>query len=108
MIDTNGIVLIGRLTRDADLQHDKEGKPVSNFSIVYNWHNDGVGYIDCTLWGAIAETLNQYLKTGKQVAVKGEIRWRTWETDDIKKSKTIIEVRRIQLLGKGINEDRSE
>jgi single-strand DNA-binding protein len=77
--DLNRVTLVGRLTRDAELKYTNSGLAVAKLSIAVNrrkrsgdnW-TDEVSYFDITLWGKVAESLNQYLQKGKQIAVDGE------------------------------------
>jgi len=106
MADVNHVVLIGRLTRDAELKYTSGGFPVSSFSIAINrrrkngeqWE-DEVHYFDITLFGKTAESLKQYLLKGKQVAVDGELRQDRWEKDGQSRSKTYVAANNVQLLG---------
>ena len=109
MADVNHVVLIGRLTRDAELKYTNTGFAVSKLSIAVNrWKKSDAGgteevsYFDIDLWGKTAETLNQYLVKGKQIAVQGELRQNRWEQDDgQKRSRVVISANNIQLLGGG-------
>jgi single-strand DNA-binding protein len=112
MIDINHVVLIGRLTRDAELKYTSGGTAVCKFSIAVNRRKkngdewvDEVSYFDISLWGRQGETLNQYLLKGKQVGVGGELRQERWEDRDSGKPHSRIEIiaGNIQLLGGGNN-----
>jgi len=106
MTDTNLVVLIGRLTRDAELKYTQGGMPVCKFSIAVNkskkngdtWE-DVANFFDIVLWGKQGETLNQYLVKGKQVAVEGELHQNRWEQDGQSRSKVEIMASNVQLLG---------
>ena len=108
MADVNHVVLIGRLTRDAELKYTNTGFAVSKLSIAVNrrkksdagWTEE-VSYFDVVLWGKVAEALNQYLVKGKQIAVDGELRQNRWEQDGQNRSKVEISANNIQLLGGG-------
>ena len=114
MIDINSVVLIGRLTRDADLKYTSGGTPVCKFSIAVNrsvkregtWE-DEANFFDIVLWGKQGESLNKYLLKGKQVAVLGELRQDRWQQDGQNRSKVEIIANSIQLLGGGNNEGKS-
>ncbi len=75
MSDVNCVVLIGRLTRDAELKSTANGTAVSKFSIAVNrrikkgeaWTEEA-NFFDVLLWGKQAESLHQYLFKGKAVA----------------------------------------
>ena len=106
MADLNRVTLIGRLTRDAELV-TAGGFIISKFSVAVNrrvkrgdgWE-DEAGFFDVTLFGRQAESLNQYLLKGKQVAVDGELRQERWTTQDGRnRSRIVINAADIQLLG---------
>lgn len=106
MADINHVVLVGRLTRDAELKHINTGTAISKFSIAVNkkrksgdeWIEE-VSYFDIVLWGKVAEALNPYLKKGKQVGIGGELRQNRWEKDEQKRSRVEITAHTVQLLG---------
>lgn len=105
MTDLNHVVVIGRLTRDAELVN--VGQTVkADVSIATNrskkqgdqWVVE-TSFFDFTLWGKTAENLRQYLTKGKQVAVEGHLRQERWEKDGQKFSKVSIIADNVQLLG---------
>ena len=106
MADINHVVLIGRLTRDAELKYTTSGQAVCKFSIAVNrrrkngdqWE-DEANFFDIVLWGRQGETLNQYLQKGKAVGVDGELRQDRWQQDGQNRSKIEIVASNIQLLG---------
>lgn len=106
MADVNHVVLIGHLTKDAELKYTGGGFTVSNFSIAINrrrkngeqWE-DEVHYFDITLFGKTGESLKPYLLKGKQVAVDGELRQDRWEKDGQSRSKVYVAANTVQLLG---------
>lgn len=108
MADINHVVLVGRLTRDAELKYTQGGSPVCKFSLAINrrrkngeeWGEEA-HYFDIVLWGRQGEALNQYLIKGKQVAIEGELRQNRWEQDGQSRSKVEIVANNIQLLGSG-------
>lgn len=64
---------IGNLTRDCR-SGDHKGTTVVNFSVaVNNRRTNTTNYVECSLWGRIAEgPLRDYLKTGTKVYIQGE------------------------------------
>ncbi|MCL2070054.1 MAG: single-stranded DNA-binding protein [Treponema sp.] len=108
MADINRVVLVGRLTRDAELKYTSGGQAVCKFSIAINrrrkngdqWE-DEANFFDIVLWGRQGEALNQYLLKGKQVGVEGELRQDRWQQDGQNRSKIEIVANNIQLLGSG-------
>jgi single-strand DNA-binding protein len=106
MVDLNRVVLIGRLTRDAELKYTANGQAVCKFSIAVNRRKkngdqwvDEPSFFDITLWGRQGESINQYLVKGKLIGVDGELRQDRWEQDGQNRSKVEIVANNIQLLG---------
>ncbi|GHU09920.1 single-stranded DNA-binding protein [Spirochaetia bacterium] len=108
MADLNHVVLVGRLTRDAELKYTAGGQAVCKFSIAVNrrrkngdrWE-DEANFFDIVLWGRQGESLNQYLVKGKLVGVDGELRQDRWEQEGQNRSKVEIVANNLQLLGGG-------
>jgi len=104
--DVNHVILIGRLTRDAELKYTSGGMAVCKFAIAVNkrrkqgeqWVEEA-NFFDIVLWGRSGESLNQYLVKGKQVAVEGELHQNRWEQDGQARSKIEIMANNVQLLG---------
>jgi single-strand DNA-binding protein len=106
MADINHVVLVGRLTRDAELKYTTGGQAVCKFSIAVNRRKksgdqwvDEANFFDIVLWGRQGESLNQYLLKGKQVGIEGELRQDRWEQDGQNRSKVEIVANNLQLLG---------
>ncbi|MDR2101148.1 MAG: single-stranded DNA-binding protein [Treponema sp.] len=106
MADLNHVVLIGRLTRDAELKYTAGGQAVCKFSIAVNRRKksgdqwvDEANFFDIVVWGRQGESLNQYLLKGKMVGVDGELRQDRWEQDGQNRSKVEIIANNLQLLG---------
>jgi len=108
MADLNHVVLIGRLTRDAELKYTAGGQAVCKFSIAVNrrkkvgdqWE-DEANFFDIVLWGKQGESLQSYLVKGKMIGVDGELRQDRWTQDGQNRSKVEIIANYIQLLGGG-------
>ncbi|MDR0878005.1 MAG: single-stranded DNA-binding protein [Treponema sp.] len=106
MADLNHVVLIGRLTRDAELKYTAGGQAVCKFSIAVNrrrkngdqWE-DEANFFDVVVWGRQGESLNQYLIKGKMVGVDGELRQDRWQQEGQNRSKVEIVANYLQLLG---------
>ena len=108
MADVNHVILIGRLTRDAELKYTAGGVACCKFSIAVNksrkqgesWIKE-TSFFDVVLWGKQGESVNQYLVKGKQVAVEGELHQNRWEKNGQNFSKVDINAHNVQLLGGG-------
>jgi single-strand DNA-binding protein len=108
MADINHVVLVGRLTRDAELKYTASGQAVCKFSVAVNRRRktgdqwvDEANFFDVVLWGRQGEALNQYLVKGKMVGLDGELRQDRWEQDGQNRSRVEIVAANIQLLGGG-------
>ncbi|MDR1179476.1 MAG: single-stranded DNA-binding protein [Spirochaetales bacterium] len=106
MADINHVVLVGRLTRDANLKFTSSGLAICEFSIAINrrvkqgdnWVEEA-HFFDITLFGKVAEAISKYMLKGNQIAVEGELRLDRWEQDGQKRSKIKIIANNVQLLG---------
>jgi single-strand DNA-binding protein len=109
MGSVNKVILVGNLGRDAELKFTPGGFPISSFSIATTDRRrakDSDQWEERTEWhrvkvlGKQAESLQDYLKKGKQIYVEGRLETRTWDDKDgQKKYMTEIIADRIQLLG---------
>ena len=104
MTDINNATIVGRLVADAILKYTNSGTAILNFTVANNVYqgrdkDDYVNFIDCQMWGKQAEGVNDYLIKGKQVVIQGELKQQRWETDNGKRSKIVVNVRSIQLVG---------
>jgi len=106
MSDLAVAVIVGRLTRDAELKYTNSGQAICHFSVATGsrrkkgdqWIEES-SFWDVDLWGKLGETINQYLTKGKLVAVEGVMRQDRWEQDGQTRSKTVISANNVQLLG---------
>lgn len=106
--DINKVVLVGRLSSDVELKHNQSSdKSVARFSIaVSGMSRDSVSFFNVVVWGKSAETANQYLSKGKQVAIDGRLEQRTWTTQN-GSHRSVVEIiaERLQFLGVKDNKD---
>lgn len=103
-MDTNKVIVIGRLTKDAELNYTPGGLAITGFSIAvdHQKRKDGTAetsYFNCKAFGKIGETLKQYLVKGKQVGITGYLKQERWEKDGKKESRVIINCEELQLIG---------
>lgn len=81
----NKIILIGRIGKDIELRHTNSGTAVASTSMatskkikgeqITQWHR-------LIFWGPQAETVTQYVKKGDQLAIEGEIEYRSYQDKD--------------------------
>lgn len=119
MSDLNSINMVGRLTKNAELKiitttDGTKEKKLLTFSIANNIvknkenaQENKVSFFPIIYWGANAEKLFPYMKTGQQIAITGRLQQDRWEKDSKKYSSIKIIALRIQLLGKAPKKDES-
>jgi len=105
----NVVVLVGNLTRDPELRATGGGTSVCKLGLAVNerakdpttgeW-GERPNYFDIDVFGAQAESCAQYLAKGRQVAIEGRLRWRSWETQDgQKRSAVSVVANNVQFIG---------
>lgn len=113
----NRVILIGRLVRDPELRVTQSGLSVTKMRLAVDRARPNqqgqreADFIDIVVWGKQAETVGQYLRKGRLVAVDGRLQVRNYETPEGQK-RTFYEVvaERVQFLDKAssANEGSSE
>ena len=106
MTDLNQVVLVGRLTRDAELKYTNSGFAILKFSLASNrsikrddnWQEE-VSFFNAVIFGKRAESLAQYMLKGKQIGIAGELRQDRWEQEGQSRSRVEIVVNNLQFLG---------
>ncbi len=103
----NRVVISGNLTRDPELRATASGMPVLGMGVAVNdrrknqqtgeWE-DYPNFIDCTMFGARAESVSRFLSKGSKVAIEGKLRWSQWERDGQKRSKIEVIVDEIEFM----------
>lgn len=103
----NRVTITGNLTRDPDLRSTAGGMPVLGFGVAVNdrrknqqtgeWE-DYPNFIDCTMFGARAQSISRFLSKGSKVAIEGKLHWSQWESDGQKRSKIEVIVDEIEFL----------
>ncbi|MGF7088102.1 single-strand DNA-binding protein [Kroppenstedtia sanguinis] len=84
----NRVVLIGRLTRDPELRYTPGGVAVTSFNLAVNrrfTNQQGereADFIDIVAWRQLAETVANYMKKGRLVAVEGRLQIRSYENQE--------------------------
>lgn len=68
----NVVILVGRLTKDAEIQMTGSGKKLCRFTLACN-KPQGCDFVPCTAFDKTAEVLATYGKKGKQIGVDGRL-----------------------------------
>jgi len=104
--DLNRVMLIGRMTADAEMRTTKSGKDIATFSIACNksYTNLGekhetVSFFKCQVWGKSAGIINEYTKKGSKLAIEGRLQQTRFEdANGNKKEYVEIVVENFQFL----------
>ena len=77
----NIITLVGRLTADPTLRYSQSGKAFTKFSIAVTreFNRDEADFINCIAWDKRAETICEYLRKGRRIALQGRLSVRSYE-----------------------------
>lgn len=106
----NRVSISGNLTRDPELRQTPGGMAVLGFGVAVNdrrknnqtgeWE-DYANFVDCTMFGARAESLSRYLSKGAKVAIEGKLRWSKWQAQDgSTRSKLEVIVDELELMSR--------
>lgn len=110
----NKIILIGRLTKDPELNYTNSGKAVCKFTLAVNRpysNQDGksqADFINIVVWNKPAENSANYLAKGRQCAVEGRLQIRSYEADDgTRKYITEVVANSVQFLSSSKSDEKS-
>ncbi|MCK9220261.1 MAG: single-stranded DNA-binding protein [Bacteroidales bacterium] len=108
----NQVNLIGRVGKDPEVKSFDWGK-IANTSLatsrkikdkdgskkeITQWHN-------LSFHGTIVDIVEKYVKKGDQIAVTGEIQYREYEKEGVKKYVTDIYINSLEMLGRNKSEN---
>lgn len=83
----NNVCLIGRLTKDIEINETNGGTKYARFSVAVqrNYKNDNDEYeadfINCTAFGNTAEFVGKYFVKGQGIGIIGRLQTRKWDED---------------------------
>lgn len=81
----NNVVLVGRLTKDADLKFTGNGSAVASFTLAVNRsykkenEEQKADFINCVVWRKTAEALANHTSKGSLIGVEGRIQTRSYD-----------------------------
>ena len=86
----NKIIIIGNLGRDPEMRYSASGNPMTSFSVATNRRytaasgeqREQTEWFNCTAFGRLADTCNQYLTRGQQIYVEGRLSTRQYDRRD--------------------------
>ena len=110
----NKAIMIGNLTRDIELRYLQSGTAVAKTAIattrtytVNGEKKEETCFMDITIWGKAAETLNQYARKGSKLMVEGRIVFEQWvDQNQQKRSKHTLTVDEFKFLDSKADSER--
>ncbi len=109
MANFNKVLLMGNLTRDPQLRYLPSQTPVVEFGLAVNrrWRTpqgedrEEVTFVECSAFGKMAETINQYCQKGKPIFIEGRLKFDSWEDKQGggKRSKLSVVIEGFQFVG---------
>lgn len=95
----NRVVVMGNMTRDAEIKTIPSGAQVAEFGLAINdrikrgneWIDD-VTFVDITAWNKTAELLQRFGGKGKAVLVEGRLKMDKWVDKQSGQNRTKIKV----------------
>lgn len=81
----NNVVLVGRMTRDAELRYTPSNVVVATFTLAVNraFKNENgdreADFINCVMWRQQAENLANWAKKGALIGITGRIQTRSYD-----------------------------
>lgn len=81
----NNVVLVGRLTKDAELRYTPSNVAVATFTLAVNRNRKNengereADFINCVIWRQAAENLANWAKKGSLIGITGTIQTRNYE-----------------------------
>ena len=85
------IKFTGNLGKDAELKYTQSGRAVLNFSVADSkskkldsgeWETIAEQWLDCAIWGELAEFYHEKLKRGSRVTVYGDFMSRKYQNKE--------------------------
>ena len=81
----NNVVLVGRMTKDAELRYIPSNEAVATFTLAVNRNRNRkngereADFINCVIWRQQAENLANWAKKGALIGVTGRIQTRSYD-----------------------------
>ncbi|GAX37073.1 single-stranded DNA-binding protein [Nodularia sp. NIES-3585] len=100
----NIVTLVGRVGGDPDIKYFESGTVKCRLTLAVDRrsrNSDEPDWFNLELWGKTAEVAGNYVRKGKQIAVKGSLRFNTWSDRQTgaNRSTPVIYVDQLDLLG---------
>ena len=96
---------MGNLTRDPEYKELSGGTHVVEFGLAVNRKFkkgdeliDDPCFVDIAVWGKQGEDCQKMIKKGSAVFIDGFLKFSSWETDGVKRSKLRVTANNVQFL----------
>ncbi len=105
----NIVTLLGRMVKDPELKYTQSGKAFCKFSLAVTreFNREEADFINCIAWDKRAETIAEYLRKGRRLAIQGRLNVRNYEQDGQTKWITEVIVDKFEFVDSS-NEDNSQ
>lgn len=112
----NNVVIVGRMTKEADLRYTQGGNAVASFTVAVNRNftnaqgERDADFINCVIWRKSAESLATLTSKGSLIGIVGRLQTRNYENQQGQRVYvTEVVAESFQLLeSKEINNNRQE
>ena len=94
----NNCILIGRITKDLELNKTQSNKSYVRFTLAVKRIGDEVDFINCIAWENQAENLVKFMGKGSLIGVEGRIQTGSYETDNGTRYTTGVVAVRVHFL----------
>ena len=94
----NSVNIIGRITKDIEVNKTNSGKSVCSFSVAVQRDKDNADFIPCTAWEATADNIAKYFNKGDRIGITGVLSTRSWEHNGEKRFSMEVLVRSFDFL----------
>lgn len=94
----NVVILTGRLTADPELRYTTQGTACTSFNLAVDRasRDDSADFPTIVAWRETAEFINQYMRKGSRIVVRGELRTRTYDDNGKNRKVTEIQADRVE------------
>lgn len=94
----NVVILTGRLTADPELRYTPQGTACTSFNLAVDRasKDDSADFPTIVAWRETAEFINQYMRKGSKIVVRGEIRTRTYDDNGRNRKVTEVQADRVE------------
>jgi single-strand DNA-binding protein len=95
----NVVTLIGNLATDVDMRSLDGGKHLATFLLAVDRPGrEGADFVRIAVWDRQAEACARFLSKGRQVALDGRLRSRSWEEEGKRRSAVEVVAHTVQFL----------